>query len=99
MELLAHKQFVFALSLLLQSISILCRCLGTTIFITCGLPSAGNLVLNFFWNWLLFCEFNQARVLPEKLFVSLHRVHPRVLFIQQLLQWVCLFGTLKTEET
>ena len=99
MELFANKQFVLAFSLLLQTMSVIRRCLRTMIFITSRLPIAGDLVLNFLWNWLLFCKFNKARVLPEKLFVSLHRVHTCVLFIQKLLDWVGLLGTLKTEET
>jgi hypothetical protein len=76
------------------------RCLRTkTIFIAIWLRIDASFVLNFFWNRLLFCEFFQARILPEKLFVGLERVHTRILFIQQFLNWVGLLGTLKTEET
>jgi len=72
------------------------RTMTTVIFIR--LRVARRFIFHFFWYRLRFSEFFQVRILPEKLLVLLNRVHARVLFIQQFLQWARLLRIFETEE-
>jgi len=93
-----HQRFLFFF-LLLQIMRVVRACLRTmTTVIFIRLRVARRFIFHFFWYRLRFSEFFQVRILPEKLLVLLNRVHARVLFIQQFLQWARLLRTFETEE-